>query len=295
MNNKDPRKPLGRGLAALLGEAAAPLSPPVSGVQHLAVDLLEPSPFQPRQEMAEEALVELADSIAQRGVLQPLLVRPKPGAAGHYQIIAGERRWRASQRAQIHEIPVLVRDLSDADAMAAGLVENLQRENLNAVEEADGYKRLIEEFKLSHDKLAEAVGKSRSHITNVMRLLQLPAPVQTLLKTGQITTGHAKVLLGHPDPSKAAQDVVKRGLSVRQTEALLKTVSRPTTQKTTAKPKQPRTSEDAETEALAASLSEKLGLKVDISFDGKGGALSLHYTDLDQLDSILALLNATPE
>lgn len=295
MNNKDTRKPLGRGLAALLGEAAAPLSPPVLGVQHLAVDLLEPSPFQPRQEMAEEALVELADSIAQRGVLQPLLVRPKPGAPGHYQIIAGERRWRASQRAQIHEIPVLVRDLSDADAMAAGLVENLQRENLNAVEEADGYKRLIEEFKLSHDKLAEAVGKSRSHITNVMRLLQLPAPVQTLLKAGQITTGHAKVLLGHPDPSKAAQDVVKRGLSVRQTEALLKTVSRPTTQKTTTKSKQLSNSEDAETEALAASLSEKLGLKVDISFDGKGGTLSLRYTDLDQLDSILALLNATPE
>lgn len=295
MNNKDQRKPLGRGLAALLGDAATPATTPVLGVQHLAVDLLEPSPFQPRQEMAEEALKELADSIAQRGVLQPLLVRPKPGVPGHYQIIAGERRWRASQRAQIHEVPVLVRDLSDADAMAAGLVENLQRENLNAVEEAEGYKRLIEEFKLSHDKLAEAVGKSRSHITNVMRLLHLPAPVQTLLKTGQITTGHAKVLLAHPDPTKAAQDVVKRGLSVRQTEALVKTLDRPTTSKTAQKSEAPRSTDEAETEALATSLSEKLGLKVDISFNGTGGALTLSYADLDQLDSILALLNAQPE
>lgn len=293
MSLKEQRKPLGRGLAALLGEAATstPTSTPTgSGVQNLAVDLLEPSPFQPRQEMAEEALQELADSIAQRGILQPLLVRPKPNAPGHYQIIAGERRWRASQRAKIHEIPVLIRNLSDTDAMAAGLVENLQRENLNAVEEADGYKRLIEEFKLSHEKLAEAVGKSRSHITNIMRLLQLPASVQALLKNGQISIGHAKVLLGHPEPAKAAQEVVKRGLSVRQTEALLKPLEQPS------KPKTPklaaaRPDADPETAALAADLTEKLGLKVHISFNGKGGVLSLNYIDLDQLDSILALLN----
>ena len=293
MSNKDQRKPLGRGLAALLGEAATQVaaSTPAAGVQHLAVDLLEPSPFQPRQEMAEDALQELADSIAQRGILQPLLVRPKPNTPGHYQIIAGERRWRASQRAQLHEIPVLIRDLSDTDAMAAGLVENLQRENLNAVEEADGYKRLIDEFKLSHDKLAEAVGKSRSHITNIMRLLQLPASVQLLLKNGQLSTGHAKVLLGHSDPAKAAQDVVKRGLSVRQTEALVKSTDRPAAPKQATKSGAERSGTDPETAALAADLSEKLGLKVDISFNGKGGVLNLHYTDLDQLDSILALLN----
>lgn len=293
MSSKEQRKPLGRGLAALLGEAATSTptnSPTGAGVQNLAVDLLEPSPFQPRQEMAEEALQELADSIAQRGILQPLLVRPKPNAPGYYQIIAGERRWRASQRAKIHEIPVLIRNLSDADAMAAGLVENLQRENLNPVEEADGYKRLIEEFKLSHEKLAEAVGKSRSHITNIMRLLQLPASVQTLLKNGQISIGHAKVLLGHPEPAKAAQEVIKRGLSVRQTEALLKPLEQSSKPKI-AKSARERPDADPETAALAADLTEKLGLKVHISFNGKGGILSLNYIDLDQLDSILALLN----
>lgn len=297
MSTKEPRKPLGRGLAALLGEAASP-APAVGaaapGVQRLAVDLLEPSPFQPRQEMDEAALKELADSIAQRGVLQPLLVRPKPGAAGQYQIIAGERRWRACQRAQLHEIPVLIRELSDADAMAAGLVENLQRENLNSVEEAEGYKRLVEEFKLSHDKLAEAVGKSRSHITNTLRLLQLPSSVQNLLKASQISVGHAKVLLAHPDPAKAALEVVKRGLSVRQTEALLKSSDRPTTTKAAPKPTPERQGDDAEIAALAAGLSERLGLKVEIQFDGKGGALTLHYTDLDQFDTVLALLNGQP-
>ncbi|GAN79684.1 ParB/RepB/Spo0J family partition protein [Acidocella aminolytica] len=291
MSGKEPRKPLGRGLAALLGEAATPTSVTAFGVQHLAVDLLEPSPFQPRQEMEESALQELADSISQRGILQPLLVRPKPGVVGHYQIIAGERRWRASQRAQVHEVPVLVRDLSDADAMAAGLVENLQRENLNAVEEAEGYKRLIEEFKLSHDKLGEAVGKSRSHITNVMRLLQLPTLVQTMLKEGQITTGHAKALLAHPEPLKVAREVVAKELSVRQTEALAKTLGRSIVQENaTRKPREHKT-EDSEIATLAKSLSERLGVKVDIKFNGKGGSLTLNYADLDQLDSLLALLN----
>ncbi|HTQ70355.1 MAG TPA: ParB/RepB/Spo0J family partition protein [Acidocella sp.] len=291
MSAKEPRKPLGRGLAALLGEAAAPASVTALGVQHLAVDLLEPSPFQPRQEMAEDALQELADSIAQRGILQPLLVRPKPGVPGHYQIIAGERRWRASQRAQLHEVPVLVRELTDGDAMAAGLVENLQRENLNAVEEAEGYKRLTEEFKLSHDKLGDAVGKSRSHITNVMRLLQLPPPVQQLLKEGLITTGHAKALLTHPDPVKAAKEVVKRGLSVRQTEALVKAAGRSLSPQETTRTPREHQGDNGEIAALAESLSGRLGLKVDVKFNGKGGALVLNYTDLDQLDSLLALLN----
>lgn len=312
MTQKDQKKSLGRGLAALLGDAAAapfmsanmsahPTStpntgtpPPMSGIQHLAVDLLEPSPFQPRQDMAEDALNELADSIAQRGILQPLLVRPKPNTPGHYQIIAGERRWRASQRAQLHEVPVLIRPLSDTEAMAAGLVENLQRENLNAVEEGEGYRRLVDEFKLSHDKLAESVGKSRSHITNIMRLLQLPASAQALLKSGQISTGHAKVLLAHPDPAKAAQEVVKRGLSVRQTEALVKSQDRSKAEKSAVKQERKRSVDDAEISALANSLSEKLGLKADVSFNGTGGALTLHYRDLDQLDSVLALLNVQP-
>ncbi len=291
MSMKGPHKPLARGLAALMGDAAVPTSASAPGVQRLAVDLLEPSPYQPRQSMDEDALQELADSIAQRGILQPLLVRPKPGAPGHYQIIAGERRWRASQRAQLHEVPVLVRELSDADAMAAGLVENLQRENLNAMEEAEGYKRLTDEFRLSHDQLGEAVGKSRSYITNAMRLLSLPNAVQLLLREGAISLGHAKALMSHPDPVKAAQDVVKRGLSVRQTEALAKTTGRSIAPALTARIPREHQGEHSEIAALAENLSERLGLRVDIKFNGTGGALVLNYASLDQLDSLLALLN----
>ncbi len=291
MSMKGPHKPLARGLAALMGDAAVPTSASAPGVQRLAVDLLEPSPYQPRQSMDEDALQELADSIAQRGILQPLLVRPKPGAPGHYQIIAGERRWRASQRAQLHEVPVLVRELSDADAMAAGLVENLQRENLNAMEEAEGYKRLTDEFRLSHDQLGEAVGKSRSYITNAMRLLSLPTAVQLLLREGAISLGHAKALMSHPEPAKAAQEVVRRGLSVRQTEALAKTTGRSISPALTARIPREHQGEHSEIAALAETLSERLGLRVDIKFNGTGGALVLNYASLDQLDSLLALLN----
>ncbi|WP_298214703.1 ParB/RepB/Spo0J family partition protein [Acidocella sp.] len=291
MSGKPPHRPLGRGLAALLGEATSPISPPVPGAQQLPVDLLEPSPFQPRQEMDDTALQELADSITRQGVLQPLLVRPKPGAPSQYQIIAGERRWRAAQRARVHEVPVLVRPLSDSEAMAAGLVENLQRENLNPIEEAEGYRRLAGEFQLSHEQLAEAVGKSRSHISNMLRLTQLPAEVQALLRQGQLTAGHAKALLAHPDPVKAAAEVVRRGLSVRQTEALVQQAGRPTLASEAALRPAARSGDAGEIAALAAQLTEKLGLKVEVRYNGRGGALILHYTDLDQLDSLLALLN----
>ena len=286
MSAKEQPKRLGRGLAALLGDAAVPQTASSPGVQQLPVDVLEPSPFQPRQEMDESALQELADSIAQRGILQPLLVRPTPGRPEHYQIIAGERRWRAAQRISLHEVPVLVRPLSDSDAMAAGLVENLQREDLNAIEEAEGYKRLLEEFSLSQDKLGEAVGKSRAHIGNVVRLLKLPEPVRALLRGGQLSAGHARALLTHPDPVKAAKEVVKRDLSVRQTEALAAQATRPAKTASGAAPRA-----DADVEALAHSLSERLGLKVQIKYNGKSGAVILNYADLDQLDSLLALLN----
>jgi ParB family transcriptional regulator, chromosome partitioning protein len=286
MSAKDQPKRLGRGLAALLGDAAVPQSTATPGVQQLAVDVLEPSPFQPRQEMDESALQELADSIAQRGILQPLLVRPTPGRPDHYQIIAGERRWRAAQRVSLHEVPVLVRPLSDSDAMAAGLVENLQREDLNAIEEAEGYKRLLEEFSLSQDKLGEAVGKSRAHIGNVIRLLKLPEQVRAMLRQGQLSAGHARALLTHPDPVKAAREVVRRDLSVRQTEALAAQAHRPAKTPAGTAPRA-----DADVEALANSLSERLGLKVQIKYNGKSGAVILNYTDLDQLDSLLALLN----
>ena len=283
MSMKEQPKRLGRGLAALLGDAAVPQSVSAPGVQALAVDMLEPSPFQPRQDMDESALQELADSIAQRGILQPLLVRPNPAKPDHYQIIAGERRWRAAQRVSLHEVPVLVRPLSDSDAMAAGLVENLQREDLNAIEEAEGYKRLLEEFSLSQDKLGEAVGKSRAHIGNIVRLLKLPEQVRTMLRQGQLSPGHARALLTHPDPVKAAKEVVKRDLSVRQTEALAAQATRPAKPTASTAPRG-----DADIESLANSLSERLGLKVQIKFNGKSGAVILNYADLDQLDSLLA-------
>ncbi len=286
MSAKEQPKRLGRGLAALMGDSAVPQTTSAPGVQQLPIDVLVPSPYQPRQEMDEGALQELADSIAQRGILQPLLVRPTPGQPGQYQIIAGERRWRAAQRVSLHEIPVLVRPLSDSDAMAAGLVENLQREDLNAIEEAEGYKRLLEEFSLSQDKLGEAVGKSRAHIGNIIRLLKLPEPVRAMLRQGQLSAGHARALLTHPDPLKAAREVIKRDLSVRQTEALTNQATRPAK---TAPASAPRA--DADIEALANSLTERLGLKVQIKFNGKSGSVTFNYANLDQLDSLLALLN----
>ena len=289
MSAKEQPKRLGRGLAALLGEAAAPTTVNAPGVQHLPVDVLEPSPYQPRQEMDETALGELADSIAQRGILQPLLVRPHPEKAGEYQIIAGERRWRAAQRVSLHEVPVLVRPLSDADAMAAGLVENLQREDLNAVEEAEGYQRLVKEFNLSQETLGEAVGKSRAHIGNMLRVLKLPVQVLGMVRDGSLSMGHARALLNHADPVKGAKVILDRDLSVRQAEEMINNLGRTFKGALLHKPAPER--KDGEIEALANNLSERLGLRVRISFNGKGGAVTLNYANLDQLDSILTLLN----
>jgi ParB family transcriptional regulator, chromosome partitioning protein len=290
MSVKEQPKRLGRGLAALLGDAAAPTSVNAPGVQSLPVEMLEPSPFQPRQEMDDTALGELADSIAQRGILQPLLVRPHPEKPEYYQIIAGERRWRAAQRVSLHVVPVLVRPLSDADAMAAGLVENLQREDLNAVEEAEGYQRLISEFKLKQEVLGEAVGKSRVHITNMLRVLKLPVPVLGMVRDGSLSMGHAKALLNHADPIKGAKVILDKDLSVRQAEEMITNLGRTFKGALLHKPP-PERRLDSEVEALANGLSERLGLKVKITFNGKSGAVSLSYGSLDQLDALLALLN----
>ncbi len=289
MSAKEVNPRLGKGLAALLGDAAGqarPGSSSANGVRDIPVEFLEPSPFQPRVDMNPEALSDLVESIKSRGILQPLLVRPHPQQPGRYQIIAGERRWRASQRAGLHDVPVLVRNLSDAETMAAALVENLQRQDLNAIEEAEGYKRLFDEFQMTQETLAESVGKSRSHIANTMRLLNLPSTVIEEVKKGALTPGHARALLAHPDPAKAALMVIARGLNVRQTEALA-------SQKATGNPDQPTAKvKDPETEALQRDLSERLGLKVEIAFDGKGGSVRLSYRSLDQLDGIVSLLNA---
>lgn len=275
MSGASPR--LGRGLAALLGESAAPPQARTT----LAVSVLEPGPFQPRTKMDPEQLRDLTESIRNQGVLQPLLARPHPGKPGHYQIIAGERRWRASQSAGLHEVPVLVRGLSDSEAMAASLVENLQRQDLDPIEEAEGYKRLIGEFGLTQDGLGDLVGKSRSHVANTMRLLQLPGAVLEGVRSGALSAGHARALLSHADPAAAARTVIARGLNVRQTEALV--------QKGAQAPEE-RAPRDPETVALERELSSLLGLRVTIAQEGRGGSLKVAYRSLDQLDALLERL-----
>lgn len=286
--SKEPGPRLGRGLAALLGDAKPAMMGTAgagpTGVAETPIEQLEPGPFQPRGDFDPASMAELVDSIRASGVLQPLLARPHPAKPGQLQIIAGERRWRAAQQAGLHSVPTLIRPLGDAEAMAAALVENLQRQDLNAIEEAQGFHRLIEEFGLTQERLAEAVGKSRSHVANTLRLRQLPPAVQEEVRRGVLTAGHARALLAHPEPAKAALAVIARGLSVRQTEALAPGRStRPTAAA-------PGAAKDPETVALERELSERLGLRVEIAFDGKGGAVRIQYRSLDQLDGIVTLL-----
>lgn len=276
---------LGRGLAALLGEAEPRGDTGPARAHVLPLDLIDPGSFQPRRDMAPTAMDELVASIRAHGVLQPILVRPQPRAGGRYEIIAGERRWRAAQQAGLHEIPVLLRELSDTEAMGAALVENLQRQDLNAIEEAEGYQRLLEEFGLTQEQLGNAVGKSRSHVANALRLLTLPISVRHDVEQGRLSAGHARALLGHALPEAAAREVIERGLNVRQTEALVhqgETRSRPRSN--------PRAA-DADTAAVERELSERLGLRVQLSGGRNGGSLRIYYADLDQLDGLIALIN----
>jgi ParB family chromosome partitioning protein len=297
---RDTRPRLGRGLAALLNEVhlTSPLATEAAtaegaapgAVRDLPIELLEPGPFQPRSPVDRESLTDLVASVRARGVLQPLLARPHPATPGRYQIIAGERRWRAAQIAGLAEIPVLLRALADADAMAAALVENLQRQDLDAIEEAEGYRRLVGEFGLSHDDLAQAVGKSRSHVSNTLRLLNLPEDVRVEVKNGRLSAGHARALLAHPDPGKAALQVLARGLNVRQTEALAAGMgaAAPITL-TGASPREPRR-KSPEAEAVERDLTERLGLRVEVIEAGAGGSVRVHYRSFDQLDGLIALL-----
>ncbi len=275
---------LGMGLSALMGDAAAPPAAPSGAPRTLPVESLEPSPFQARSTPDQAALAELAASIKEHGILQPILVRPKPGTAGKFQILGGERRWRAAQQAKLHDVPVVIRDLDDRAAMAAGLVENLQREDLNALEEAEGYQRLMGEFGLKQESLGQAVGKSRSHVANTLRLLNLPPKVRDMLRGGTLSAGHARALLGAQDPERLAALVAVKGLSVRPTEALAAAAPRDPAARRGAKP-------DADTAALERRLTERLGLKVGIKAAGKGGSLTISYRDLDQLDGLLRLLD----
>lgn len=283
------RRGLGRGLSALLGdhpEEAADESP--RAIKTLPVELLHPGRFQPRRHFDEERIADLVESVREKGVLQPLLVRLDPEDDGSYEIIAGERRWRAAQVAQLHEVPVIVKEFSDREALEVALVENLQRQDLSALEEADGYRRLMDEFHHTQEDLAKAVGKSRSHVANTMRLLQLPDPIKAMLDEGQLSAGHARALLTADDPVKLAQQVVSKGLNVRQTEKL---VQQPARKDGTATRKPATEVKDPDTAALERDLQQILGLKVNVRFHGKGGELTIQYGSLEQLDDILHRLS----
>ncbi len=285
MTEPAPRKHgLGRGLSALLGDnvSEAPVSGTsergAQGVRMLPVSAMAPHPGQPRRHFDEAALNDLAESIASRGLIQPIVVRPH----GHsYQIVAGERRWRAAQRARLHEVPVLVRELTDAETMEIALVENIQREDLNAIEEAEAYARLIGEFGHTQEALGRLVHKSRSHVANLLRLLDLPQPIREMVVTGAIEMGHARALIGAPDAERLARTVAEKGLSVRETEKLARE-AKPSTQRKSGE----GASRNADIEALERQLGDVLGLHVRIAHSAKGGTLTLGYSTLDQLDMV---------
>jgi ParB family chromosome partitioning protein len=279
---------LGRGLSSLLGEVAqeAPVSGPAprNGVQMLPVASIEPHPRQPRRHFDEDALEELAGSISTRGLIQPIVVRPQ---GDRYQIVAGERRWRAAQRARLHEVPVLIRDFDEIETLEVSIVENVQRQDLNAIEEAEAYKRLIEEFGHTQEALAKLVHKSRSHVANLLRLLDLPQPVRAMVGSGELSMGHARALISADDPAALAEEVVRRDLSVRDTEKLVRSSK--------LRPAPSGRSGggviNADIEALERQLGDMLGLKVKITHRADGGLVALNYSSLDQLDMICQRLS----
>jgi ParB family chromosome partitioning protein len=298
-SGRSPKKRgLGRGLGALFEdeESTFAASAPAQGGEAagprrtLGVDQLQPGKYQPRQHIDSERIAELAESIAVHGVIQPLVVRPV--GEGRYEIIAGERRWRAAQEAQLHEVPVVIRDFGDEEALEVALIENLQREDLGPLEEALGYQRLMEEFRHTQDKLALAVGKSRSHVANTLRLLALPQPIQLLLRQGKLSAGHARALITAENPEALAREIVEQGLSVRETERrTAESKNKGAGAKKAGKP-----AKDADTVALEKELRDTLGVLVslDMKEDGKAGALKLSFKNLDELDVLLKRLSHNP-
>jgi len=290
MSDEIPRRRpsgLGRGLSSLLGDLqreTAAGAPTRGEVRQIPVASIEPHPGQPRRTFNEEALTELADSIAARGVIQPIIVRPH----GHrFQIVAGERRWRAAQKARLHEIPAIVRDFSDTETLEVALLENIQRQDLNAIEEAQAYRRLLDDYGHTQEALGKLVAKSRSHVANLLRLLDLPASVQEMLAIGTLSMGHARALAAAPDPAALAEEVARRGLSVRETEKLAKAVKG-------GRPRRPPIEyKGAHTDiaALERQLGDMLGLKVAIKHSPRGGQVTLGYSSLDQLDMICQRLS----
>jgi ParB family chromosome partitioning protein len=302
MGKQPERRGLGRGLSALLGEiggeigeaalpvAGAPMqetnTPPVRPPATAPIERLHSNPDQPRRDFPETELNELASSIRQRGIIQPVVVRPDPNQPGDYQIVAGERRWRAAQLAQMHEIPIVVRELDDRAVLELAIIENVQRSDLNPIEEANGYIQLIERFAYTQEKMSDIVGKSRSHVANTLRLLGLPDQVQQMLRSGKLSAGHARALINAPDPVALAEQAVLKGLTVRQVEELARRVAAAPRHRARGSggPKQ----KDADTRILEGDLSAAISMAVSIEHhqtDG-GGEMRIRYRSLDELDRL---------
>jgi len=280
--NSLPKRRLGRGLAALIGDDAAdePVATDTRNLRQIPIEMVRPNPNNPRHHFDDETIDELAASIRAKGLLQPLMVRQRDG--GHYEIVAGERRWRAAQRAGIHEVPAIIRELSDGEALEIALIENIQRADLNPLEEALGYAQLMNEFAYTQQQLADSLGKSRSHIANTLRLLNLPDSVRAHIEAGRLTAGHARTLVAADDPASLAARIIEMGLNVRQTEDLTRDAS-------AAKRKAPkaRSEKSPDIKAIETQLAESLGLSVSIADRGaKGGTVTIAYATLEQFDEI---------
>jgi ParB family transcriptional regulator, chromosome partitioning protein len=291
---EEARPRLGRGLAALIGDSAPEQAPRAgaSGQKRIPIEFIRPNPRNPRRSFDDEHLAELADSIREKGVIQPIIVRANARTADAYEIIAGERRWRAAQKAGVHDIPVVIVEADDKQALEIAIIENVQRSDLNAVEEALGYEQLASEYNYSQSDLARIIGKSRSHIANTLRLLKLPESVHALLKDGSISAGHARALLAVEDPESVAKRIVSEGLTVRDVEKLSTERQRASSSKPLETKSRAPAQKDADTRALEKVLADVLGMNVEINHRGEAGELVIRYGSLEQLDALCHRLKA---
>lgn len=292
-DSKLAKRGLGRGLSALMADLdldGPAESKPVRDRTMVPIEQITANPDQPRRHFEPGALQELAESLRQRGVLQPLIVRKHPKDDGLFQIVAGERRWRAAQMAQLHELPVIIRDLSDTEVLEVAIIENIQRADLNAIEEAASFRQLMDRFGHTQERLAEALNKSRSHIANLLRLLTLPDQIQDYVKDGKLTAGHARALITADNPAALARRVIENGLSVRETEDLVRKQTKPAMDSGKIKPAR-KTDKDADTRALEADLAAQLKMAVTIDHAaGGGGTVTITYRDLEDLDRLCQVL-----
>jgi ParB family chromosome partitioning protein len=290
MADEAARSRLGRGLAALIGDDETPPLERTRSQRKVPIESLRPNPRNPRRDFADEELNELVESVRQRGIIQPIVVRPIAGAADVYEIIAGERRWRAAQRAGLHDVPIVALEVGDAQSLELAIIENVQRTDLNPLEEAAGYQALMDEFGHDQEGVARIVGKSRSHVANTVRLLKLSEPVKAYVRSGKLQAGHARMLVGQPNAAELAEMIVARGLNVRQVERLAREDG-----KKQVRAMQPprRGGKDADTIALEKRVSDALGLQVSVDHRGSWGVLHIHYRDLDQLDEVLRRLEGS--